>query len=259
MIRRSLLFVVAAGVIAWLNRRLARRRRRPRRSRRAAAGQAERLSRRQVVAVPAGPQGRRVRRRSDDDRRRRRRHADARDVCRRSEGADRLLLRLSDGVDRRHAEQRHDRGPRGEERVPQQFARFGSKCRTFAPMYRQITLRGLQTALATSADPLALFSKGLQYDDVRDAWQHYLKNDNQGRGVVLIGHSQGAYILQALIAQRDRRQAGSEATGRRLHPRRDVPDAEGQGRRRAVQADPAVPQSRARLAASSTTRRSARR
>jgi pimeloyl-ACP methyl ester carboxylesterase len=84
--------------------------------------------------------------------------------------------------------------------VLQQFARFASKCRPFAPMYRQITLRGLQTALATNADPLTLFSTGLQYDDVRDAWQHYLKNDNQGRGVVLVGHSQGAFILQALIA-----------------------------------------------------------
>jgi len=84
--------------------------------------------------------------------------------------------------------------------VLQQFARFGSKCRTFAPMYRQITLRGLQAALAKNADPLALFGSGIQYDDVRDAWQHYLKNDNQGRGVVLIGHSQGAFILQALIA-----------------------------------------------------------
>ena len=84
--------------------------------------------------------------------------------------------------------------------ILQQFARFGSKCRTFAPMYRQLSLRGLQTALATGADPLALFSKGVQYDDVRDAWQSYLKNDNQGRGVVLIGHSQGAFILQALVA-----------------------------------------------------------
>jgi hypothetical protein len=84
--------------------------------------------------------------------------------------------------------------------VLQQFARFASKCRPFAPMYRQLSLRGLQTALATGADPLPLFSKGVQYDDVRDAWQYYLKNDNQGRGVVLIGHSQGAFILQALIA-----------------------------------------------------------
>jgi hypothetical protein len=39
------------------------------------------------------------------------------------------------------------------------------------------------------------------YDDVRDAWQSYLKRDNQGRGVVLIGHSQGAYILASLLAR----------------------------------------------------------
>ena len=84
--------------------------------------------------------------------------------------------------------------------ILQQFARFASKCRAFAPMYRQITLRALQAALAANADPLSLFAKGAQYDDVRDAWQYYLKNETQGRGVVLIGHSQGAYILQALIA-----------------------------------------------------------
>lgn len=84
--------------------------------------------------------------------------------------------------------------------ILQQFARFASKCRTYAPMYRQLTLRGLQTALAANADPLLLFSKGIQYDDVRDAWQYYLKNDNRGRGVVLIGHSQGSFILESLIA-----------------------------------------------------------
>ena len=46
--------------------------------------------------------------------------------------------------------------------VLQQFARFASKCRVFAPMYRQITLRGLQVALAKNAAPLALFTSGLQ-------------------------------------------------------------------------------------------------
>jgi hypothetical protein len=84
--------------------------------------------------------------------------------------------------------------------VLQQFARFASKCRPFAPMYRQLSLRGLQAALAKNASAAPLFATGVHYDDVRDAWQHYLKNDNRGRGVVLIGHSQGAYILQALIA-----------------------------------------------------------
>ena len=39
----------------------------------------------------------------------------------------------------------------------------------------------------------------LGYNDVLDAWNHYLKNDNNGRGVVLIGHSQGSGVLSQLI------------------------------------------------------------
>jgi hypothetical protein len=84
--------------------------------------------------------------------------------------------------------------------ILQQFARFGSKCRTFAPLYRQMTLMGLQQYLAKGSTVIP-FETGVQYDDVRDAWQYYLKNDNQGRGVVLVGHSQGSYILEALIAR----------------------------------------------------------
>jgi pimeloyl-ACP methyl ester carboxylesterase len=41
----------------------------------------------------------------------------------------------------------------------------------------------------------------LAYDDVAAAWHEYLAHDNQGRGVVLIGHSQGANILTRLIAE----------------------------------------------------------
>jgi hypothetical protein len=36
---------------------------------------------------------------------------------------------------------------------------------------------------------------------VRDAWNYYLQHDNQGRGYVLIGHSQGSYVLAELIRQ----------------------------------------------------------
>jgi hypothetical protein len=82
--------------------------------------------------------------------------------------------------------------------IHQQFARFASKCRTFAPMYRQITLGGLRQRLAGGDIG---FDKGVQYDDVRDAWRSYVQRDNQGRGVILIGHSQGAYILTELIRQ----------------------------------------------------------
>ena len=70
--------------------------------------------------------------------------------------------------------------------IRQQFARFGSVCRLYAPLYRQVTLAGLRRPTGGFA-----LSKGPQYDDVRDAWRHYLERDNRGRGVVLIGHSQG--------------------------------------------------------------------
>ena len=83
--------------------------------------------------------------------------------------------------------------------IRQQFARFRSQCRTFAPMYRQVTLVGLRAAL-TGGARLSL-DQGPGYNDVLDAWNHYLKNDNNGRGVVLIGHSQGAMVLTRLIAE----------------------------------------------------------
>jgi hypothetical protein len=83
--------------------------------------------------------------------------------------------------------------------IRQQFARFASQCRTFAPMYRQVSLAGLRAAMA-GGGRLSL-DQGPGYRDVVDAWNHYLANDNDGRGVVLIGHSQGAMVLTRLIAE----------------------------------------------------------
>jgi hypothetical protein len=85
--------------------------------------------------------------------------------------------------------------------VGQQFARFGSKCRPYAPNYRQITLAGLRRVLANPSATTTAFGSGVQFDDVRDAWRHYLANDNRGRGFVLVGHSQGSFILMELIRQ----------------------------------------------------------
>lgn len=78
-----------------------------------------------------------------------------------------------------------------------QLARFGTKCRLFAPMYRQLTLAAMGRANAAGiASPDFL---GPGYQDVRAAWRYYLAHDNGNRGIVLIGHSQGTSILTALI------------------------------------------------------------
>lgn len=89
-------------------------------------------------------------------------------------------------------------GPEELAVIRSQFARFGSQCRLYAPLYRQITLTALQAMIAGKIIPM---DRNLGYNDVVDAWNHYLKNDNKGRGVVLIGHSQGSSVLTQLIAR----------------------------------------------------------
>ncbi|HEX9932679.1 MAG TPA: DUF3089 domain-containing protein [Allosphingosinicella sp.] len=80
-----------------------------------------------------------------------------------------------------------------------QFARFGSVCRTFAPLYRQATLTALLGSMAGTGNPAR--SLGLAYHDVVAAWRHYLQHHNQGRPFVLIGHSQGTIHLSQLLAR----------------------------------------------------------
>ncbi len=82
--------------------------------------------------------------------------------------------------------------------IEAQFARFGSQCRTFAPLYRQITLTALQAAMFGSPIPA---DRELNYADVRTAWRHYLAKDNGDRPFVLVGHSQGAGLLKRLVAE----------------------------------------------------------
>lgn len=82
--------------------------------------------------------------------------------------------------------------------VEQQFARFASQCRLFAPLYRQVTLSALRSVMM--GQPVAA-DRELAYRDVKAAWSDYLARDNGGRGVVLIGHSQGAGVLKRLVAE----------------------------------------------------------
>lgn len=77
-----------------------------------------------------------------------------------------------------------------------QFGAFAETCRLFAPVYRQVTLTHLQSMMAGGEYKA---DAELAYGDVKAAWDRYLETENNGRGVVLIGHSQGARVIDQLL------------------------------------------------------------
>ena len=82
--------------------------------------------------------------------------------------------------------------------IATQFARLSGVCRTFAPIYRQMTM-GAVTAAATGGD--VTMPAAIAFGDVRAAWRNYLTTRNQSRPFVLVGHSQGSLMLIQLLAR----------------------------------------------------------
>lgn len=76
-----------------------------------------------------------------------------------------------------------------------QASRFSSVCQVWAPMYAQRTAASLAQGLgaAPGADAAA-------YASLLSGWKDYLANDNDGRPIVFIGHSQGSAMLIRLLA-----------------------------------------------------------
>jgi Protein of unknown function (DUF3089) len=98
--------------------------------------------------------------------------------------------------------------PQEREVARAQASRFSQVCRVYAPMYPQLTLS------AIGKGPTAISARGAitAYLGVLSAWKDYIAHYNHGRGVVLIGHSQGASLLIPLI----RRQIDPNTAVRRL-------------------------------------------
>jgi hypothetical protein len=76
-----------------------------------------------------------------------------------------------------------------------QASRFSQVCQVFAPMYPQTTL----AALSRTGGRPTPEQDATAYPGVLSAWRDYLTHDNHGRGVVFIGHSQGARMLTKLL------------------------------------------------------------
>ncbi len=91
-----------------------------------------------------------------------------------------------------------DRRIRAEQRAAAeiQASRFSGACRVYAPIYRQLTQAAFVNPAANTKA-----ARTVAYRDVLTAWREYLKYDNDGRGVVLIGHDQGAQMLTQLLAK----------------------------------------------------------
>lgn len=85
-----------------------------------------------------------------------------------------------------------------------QLGLYGSVCRQFAPVYKQRTLTTLALqSFASAALPegFAANAGEVAYADVLDAFKHYIANLSEGRGFILVGHSQGSGLLRRLIAE----------------------------------------------------------
>ena len=87
-------------------------------------------------------------------------------------------------------------GFRQQEVAIAEASRFSKFCNVYAPVYRQITLSALN-----HPRQITLTHARLAYASVLAAFRDYLAHYNHGRGIVFIGHSQGATILIRLIQQ----------------------------------------------------------
>jgi len=81
--------------------------------------------------------------------------------------------------------------------LPQQAGAFNGSAKVYAPRYRQMTMggyfvkdkKGKEAALA------------LAYRDVKSAFEYYLKHWNNGRPIILAGHSQGSQHTLRLLEE----------------------------------------------------------
>lgn len=84
--------------------------------------------------------------------------------------------------------------------VRQQAAQFSSLCRVFAPLYEQATI-GTYDLLEPEPADLAAPQFKHAYAQVLDAFRWYMANENDGRPIVLLGHSQGSHHLARLASE----------------------------------------------------------
>jgi hypothetical protein len=74
---------------------------------------------------------------------------------------------------------------------------FNESCKVYAPRYRQAVLNNFFKKDAESAKE----AFDTAYQDVKTAFEYYLKNNNNGRPIIIAGHSQGSMHAQRLLQE----------------------------------------------------------
>jgi hypothetical protein len=87
-------------------------------------------------------------------------------------------------------------GPEEKQIAIDQASRFSQTCKVYAPIYPQLTIPAINTPGGITPEGSAI-----AYVGVLTAFEEYLAKYNDGRGFVLIGHSQGSAMLEQLIKE----------------------------------------------------------
>ena len=74
---------------------------------------------------------------------------------------------------------------------------FNQECRIFAPRYRQANIKAFYTTNKENADK----AFDLAYDDIKAAFEYYLKYYNNGKPIIIASHSQGTLHAGRLLRE----------------------------------------------------------
>lgn len=80
--------------------------------------------------------------------------------------------------------------------IKYQASLFNGSCKVYAPRYRQASIYSFIKKETKGLKPLTL-----AYEDVKNAFEYYLKNHNNDRPFIIASHSQGSYHAYRLIKE----------------------------------------------------------